>query len=475
MATELERTKLLSAVEQADREEDLTPKRIVEHLDKYIVGQDQAKRLVAIALRNRYRRSLLAEDMKEEVIPKNIIMIGPTGVGKTEIARRLANLVEAPFIKVEATKYTEVGYVGRDVESMIRDLVESGVRMVKERMRKEVEKKAEEAAVEKILDTLHALPDTHTGVTAAGATVESVGETTPSQSQRVRDRLRKKIEKGELDGFMLEIETSDSSPKMVEIFTSAGIEEMGVNIQDMLGNMFPKKTKKKKLPISEAKRILENQEVEKLIDMERAVQDAINLVEQSGIVFIDELDKIVGREKQGSGPDVSREGVQRDILPIVEGSTVITKYGPVRTNHILFMAAGAFHASKPSDLIPELQGRFPLRVELDSLTKDDFKRILVEPRNALVKQYVALMEADGVELKFTEDGVDAIAENACIVNERTENIGARRLHTVLEKILEEVSFAAPDDFSGSIVVDADYVTKWLKDIVKDVDLSRYIL
>ena len=455
------------------REGELTPRRIVEELDKYIIGQDKAKRVVAIALRNRYRRSLLGEDLKDEVIPKNILMIGPTGIGKTEIARRLSNLVEAPFIKVEATKYTEVGYVGRDVESMIRDLVESGVRMVKQKRRREVEVKAEQLAMEMILDILHPLPGRRRGQVEPG-TEEVSGDDTPTQSERVRERLRKKLFAGDLDRFMVEIEIQDTGPKMIEIFTNTGIEEMGVNIQDMLGHMFPKRKKEKKVAVADAKKILTNQEVEKLIDMDRVVGEAVEFVEQSGIVFIDEIDKIAGREK-GTGPDVSREGVQRDILPIVEGSTVMTKYGPVKTNHILFIAAGAFHISKPSDLIPELQGRFPLRAELESLTKEDFKRILTEPKNALIKQYKALLAADGVDLDFTDDGIDEVAENACVVNERTENIGARRLHTILEKVLEDVSFRAPDDCERKMVIDAAYVKGRLTDIVKDVDLSRYIL
>ncbi|MEW5947408.1 MAG: ATP-dependent protease ATPase subunit HslU [bacterium] len=448
-------------------EAELTPRRIVEELDRYIVGQNQAKRVVAIALRNRHRRAKLTDELKEEIIPKNILMIGPTGVGKTEIARRLANLVNAPFIKVEATKYTEVGYVGRDVESMIRDLMESGVRMVQRKRRNEVERKAEALAVETLLDILHPLPARRGD---AGADEDAA----PTQPERVRERIRRKMESGDMDQFMVEIEIQDTAPKMVEIFTSSGIEEMGLNIQDMLGHMFPRKKRKKKVTVAEAKKILTNQEVEKLIDMESVVAEAVELVEQSGIVFIDEIDKIAGRER-GAGPDVSREGVQRDILPIVEGSTVVTKYGPVKTNHVLFIAAGAFHTTKPSDLVPELQGRFPLRVELESLSKEDFKRILTEPENALVKQYTALMAADGVELVFTPDGVDEIAESGCLVNERTENIGARRLHTIMEKILEDISFAAPDDCEKRVVIDNAYVNARLKDIIRDVDLSRYIL
>lgn len=450
---------------------ELTPSQIVAELDKYIVGQAKAKRIVAIALRNRTRRRRLDVEMQDEVIPKNILMIGPTGVGKTEIARRLSTLVEAPFIKVEATKYTEVGYVGRDVESMIRELVESGVRMVQRRRRAGVEELAEEAVIDALTSLL-----VHEPARRGGSSDEDDREAEQTQMDRLKERMRGAIRRGEFDNHIVEVEIEDGGPKMIEIFSNAGIEEMGVNLQDMLGNMMPRKTRKRKVTVAEAKKILLNQEIERRIDMESVAAEAVRLVEQSGIVFLDEIDKIAGREKgSGSGPDVSREGVQRDILPIVEGSTVVTKHGPVKTNHILFIAAGAFHISKPSDLIPELQGRFPLRVELDSLSGDDFKRILTEPKNALMKQYRALLAADGVELEFTPDAIDTIADMACTVNDQTENIGARRLHTLMEKVLEEISFQAPDNAPPRLTVDSDYVRERVKDIVKDVDLSRYIL
>ncbi len=452
---------------------ELTPSQIVAELDKYIVGQEKAKRAVAIALRNRYRRSKIEGDMKQEIYPKNILMIGPTGVGKTEIARRLANLVNAPFIKVEATKYTEVGYVGRDVESMIRDLTQEAVRMVKEKKRAEVLEKAERLAVERIIDIMQPLPKAHRkgSPTEAQSTDE---EEIRSQSERIRQRLRKQIINNEINDWNIEIEIQNAGPKMIEIFAGAGMEEVGINIHEMIENMIPKRKKKKRVTIGEAKRILMEQEVQRLIDMEAVTDEAISLVEQSGIVFIDELDKIAGRER-GSGPDVSREGVQRDILPIIEGSTVLTKYGPVKTNFILFIAAGAFHISKPSDLIPELQGRLPIRVELDSLTKEDFKSIITKPKNALVKQYTALLSADGVTLDFTPDAIDAIAEIACKINEQTENIGARRLYTVMEKLLEDISFNAPDKVEPFVTIDAKYVYSKLQEIIKDEDLTRYIL
>jgi len=456
---------------------DLTPRQIVEQLDRYIVGQAAAKRVVAIALRNRTRRSRVGEELREEIIPKNILMIGPTGVGKTEIARRLSSLMGAPFIKVEATKYTEVGYVGRDVDSMVRDLVESGVRMVKRRKQEEVEARASELVTEKLLDALLHIDRSRSRKPFAtdNAGREESPEQESHQMDRLRERLRRKLEAGELEDHIVEIEVADTQPKMIEIFSSSGFEEMGVNIQDMLGNLMPRKSRKRSVTVREARKILICAETEKLIDMEAVTAEAIRLVEQSGIIFIDEIDKIAGPEKAGAGPDVSREGVQRDILPIVEGSTVMTKYGPAKTNHILFIAAGAFSSSKPSDLIPELQGRFPLRVELDSLTTEDFKRILTEPRNALTKQYIAMLATDGVKLEFTPDGIEEIAAIATLVNERTEDIGARRLHTLLEKVLEDVSFEAPDAGPRRVVVDAAYVRDRLKDIIKDVDLSRYIL
>lgn len=454
----------------APRSDDLTPAQIVTELDKHIIGQDRAKRITAIALRNRTRRRMLTPDLQKDIIPKNILMIGPTGVGKTEIARRLSDLVDAPFIKVEATKYTEVGYVGRDVESMIRELVENGVRMVQKRYRTRVEAQAEENVLTRLVNMLVHEPPKHQRPDRP----ETEDEFT--QLDRLKERMREGIKRGQFDTHVVNIEVDEGAPKMIEIFSNSGMEEMGVNLQDMLGNMMPKRTKSRSATVAEAKTILLNQEVEKLIDMDSVISEAVHLVEQSGIVFLDEIDKIAGREKgSSSGPDVSREGVQRDILPIVEGCTVVTKHGPVKTDHILFLAAGAFHVSKPSDLIPELQGRFPLRVELDSLTKDDFKRILVEPKSALLKQYRALLAADGVDLVFTEDSIDAVAELATTVNEQTENIGARRLHTIMEKVLEDISFDAPDNAPPTLNVDAEYVRERVRDIVKDVDLSRYIL
>jgi len=461
---------------------ELTPRQIVLELDRYIVGQDAAKKVVAIALRNRIRRSRVAESLREEIIPKNIIMIGPTGVGKTEIARRLSALMNAPFIKVEATKYTEVGYVGRDVESMVRDLAEAGIRMVGRKKREGMESKARENVIDSIVDILQPSPFNRSksnvsppGAGADGLPDESAGDG-GAQLDRLRRRLRNRIKSGEMDDHPVEIEITDTDNKMIEIFTNSGIEEMGVNIQDMLGNMMPKNKKKKTTTIGEAKKILLNQELDRLIDHDAIKSEAVKLVEESGIIFLDEIDKIAGGDRKGGGgPDVSREGVQRDILPIVEGSTVVTKYGPVKTDHVLFIAAGAFSTCKPSDLIPELQGRFPLRVELDSLSTEDFKRILTEPRSALTKQYVALLAADGVDLEITGDAVDEIAATATRVNEQTENIGARRLHTILEKVLEDVSFDAPDEARGKFVVDREYVRKKLSDISEDVDLSRYIL
>ncbi len=456
---------------------DLTPRQIVDHLDRYIVGQAAAKRTVAIALRNRTRRARVEPELRMEIIPKNILMIGPTGVGKTEIARRLSSLMQAPFIKVEATKYTEVGYVGRDVDGMVRDLVEAGVRMIKRRKQEEVEQKAKELVNERLLDALlHSRRPRRGGErNEPEQSEDSTAEQAAAQLDRLRERYRKKLEGGELEGYKVDIEVAESQPKMIEIFSNAGIEEMGVNLQDMLGNIMPRRNRTKSVTVDEARRVLTAQESEKLIDMEAVTSEAIDLVEQSGIIFIDEIDKIAVREKGGAGQDVSREGVQRDILPIIEGSTVVTKYGPVKTDYILFIAAGAFSNSKPSDLIPELQGRFPLRVELESLSTDDFRRILTEPKNALIKQYIAMMETDGVELDFTEDGISEIASCASHVNQQTENIGARRLHTLLEKVLEEISFGAPDSTSGIVKIDEDHVRKCLKDVVENVDLSRYIL
>lgn len=476
-----ETTKMPVLASRDDVGPDLTPSQIVAHLDRYIVGQAAAKKVVAIALRNRTRRARVEEELREDIIPKNILMIGPTGVGKTEIARRLSSLMRAPFIKVEATKYTEVGYVGRDVDSMVRDLAEAGVRMVKRRRQEEVEALAKDIVTERLLDALLHVDRSRPRkpfiqLEPKREDEEEGAETVESpQMERVRERFRRKLTAGELDDHNVEIEVTDTQPKMVEIFSSAGIEEMGINLQDMLGNMMPRRSKKRSVTVREARKILTASESEKLIDMEAVTSEAVSLVEQSGIIFIDEIDKIAGPERQGSGPDVSREGVQRDILPIIEGSTVVTKYGPVKTNYILFISAGAFSSSKPSDLIPELQGRFPLRVELDSLTTEDFKRILTEPKNALTRQYEATLATDGVELAFTPDGIEEIAAIATKVNERTEDIGARRLHTLLEKVLEDVSFKAPDVASGHVRVDAAYVRERLKHIIDDVDLSRYIL
>jgi ATP-dependent HslUV protease ATP-binding subunit HslU len=441
--------------------ENFTPREIVSELDKYIVGQKDAKRSVAIALRNRWRRQQVPEPLRDEIAPKNIIMIGPTGVGKTEIARRLAKLAQAPFLKVEASKYTEVGYVGRDVESMIRDLADLSVNMVKAEESRKVQSKAEEMAEEKLLDLL--LP-----LSGRGAHKEA------EDQQATRDKLRKLLKAGKLNERYVEVEMMDRGLPIVEIFSASGMEEMDINVKEMLGGLLPKKKKQKKVKVPEALSLLVQEEAQKLVDMDAVIKQAIERVEQSGIVFVDEIDKIAGREAT-FGPDVSREGVQRDILPIVEGTTVSTKYGMVRTEHILFIAAGAFHVSKPSDLIPELQGRFPIRVELTSLGRDDFIRILTEPENALIKQYTALMETEQVKLEFKEDGIAEIAAMAALINERTENIGARRLYTMMEKLLEEISFNAPEMVGKSRVIDAAYVRERLKDFVEDEDLSRYIL
>ena len=438
-----------------------TPREIVSELDKYIVGQRDAKRAVAIALRNRWRRQQVPEPLRDEIAPKNIIMIGPTGVGKTEIARRLAKLAQAPFLKIEASKFTEVGYVGRDVESMIRDITELAVNMMKAEESRKVQQRADEMAEERLLDLL--LP-------SSGKVTEKEGE----DRQATREKLRKLLKAGKLNEKYVEVEVVDRNLPIVEIFSASGLEEMDVNIKDMFGSLFPKKKKQRKVKVPEALTILSQEEAYKLVDMDSVVKQAIERVEQSGIIFLDEIDKIAGREST-FGPDVSREGVQRDILPIVEGTTVTTKYGMVRTDHILFVAAGAFHVSKPSDLIPELQGRFPIRVELDSLGRADLVRILTEPENALIKQYAALLETEGVEVKFVEDGIAEIAEMAALINERTENIGARRLYTMMEKLLDEISFDAPEMSGKSMVIDAKYVREKLKGFVEDEDLSRYIL
>jgi ATP-dependent HslUV protease ATP-binding subunit HslU len=452
--------------------DELTPREIVAELDKHVVGQKDAKRAVAIALRNRMRRQKLPPDLAEEVIPKNIIMIGPTGVGKTEIARRLAKLANSPFLKVEASKFTEVGYVGRDVESMIRDLVEIAIDMVREEKLEDVADKAELNAEERLLDIL--LPPTTPSPrseTPAGFVLE--GNTGESQS-RTREKLRQQLREGKLDERTVEIETRERNFPSFEIISNQGVEEMDVNIKDMLPNIFGQRTKKRKMKVNEAFEYLIQEEEQRLIDMDQVTRMAIDRVEDSGIIFLDEIDKIAGRES-GHGPDVSREGVQRDILPIVEGTTVNTRYGMVRTDHILFVAAGAFHVSKPSDLIPELQGRFPIRVELQSLTMEDFIRILTEPKSSLVKQYTALLETEGVKLEFTRESLEEIARFAFRVNEGTENIGARRLHTIMERVLDEISFEAPEKKGEQIKIDADYVRHTLADIVKDQDLSRYIL
>ena len=450
---------------------ELTPHQIVKELDKYIIGQDRAKKMVSIALRNRWRRQQASEDLREEIMPNNIILIGPTGVGKTEISRRLAKLSNAPFAKVEASKFTEVGYVGRDVESIIRDLVEIGVQMVREERAKEVEGKAHEMAVDRVLDIL--LPPISKKTKPVGEMNEE--DDLELRHQRTREKLRSQLIEGKLNDRTIEIDVTADNRPMMQIFSPMGIEEMGLNIQELFGGMMPKKLKKRKTTVPEAIKLLTQQEAQKLIDMEQVVRQAIDRVQNSGIVFLDEIDKIAGASSGKHGPDVSREGVQRDLLPVVEGTSVVTKYGMVKTDHILFIASGAFHVSKPSDLIPELQGRFPIRVELNSLSENDFIRILTEPKNALIKQYQALLASEDVELEFTDGAIKEIAKIATLVNTRSENIGARRLHTIMSTLLEEILFDVPEKKLGKITIDEAKVQEMLKEVVEDEDLSRYIL
>lgn len=456
-----------------------TPREIVAELNKYIVGQDEAKRSVAIALRNRWRSRQLSDSMREEVIPKNILMIGSTGVGKTEIARRLAKLVKAPFIKVEATKFTEVGYVGRDVESIIRDLAETAVRMVRQQWIDAVQDRAAKLAEERILDVF--VPEQKKSQNPLGRLFggepeeEKSEEAAEPKYQAGREWVRKRLDKGELENETIEIDVEESGKPMVGMFAGSSLEGMGDNIQDMIGNLMPKRHKKRKVTVAQARKIFTQQEADKLIDMEAVADEAIKVAEHSGIVFLDEIDKVAVKGNSSGSADVSREGVQRDILPIVEGSTVMTKYGPLKTDHVLFIAAGAFHMSKPSDLIPELQGRFPIRVELKSLRKEDFEKILTEPQNALLKQYEALLATEGVKIEFKPDAISRLAKLACDVNEQAEDIGARRLHTLLEKLLEEISFTAPELTDKNVTIDAAYVDKQLADIVVNRDLSQFIL
>ncbi len=456
----------------------LSPRQIVEELDRYVIGQRDAKRMVAIALRNRWRRQQLSPEMRDEIVPKNIIMIGPTGVGKTEISRRVSKLAEAPFIKIEASKFTEVGYVGRDVESLIRDLTELSINMVKSAYLEQVQQKADEMAEERILDML--LPPSPSMPSRDDLEEEegslNTSSTPPGDSQEsTRSKLRLQLREGKLDNRMVEVEVKDRGGVPVGIISNiGGMEDMENNLREMLGGLMPGKKKNRRMKISEALKVLSQEEAQKLIDMDEVTKEAITRTEQSGIVFLDEIDKIAGKEKH-QGPDISREGVQRDLLPIVEGCTVNTKHGPVKTDHILFIAAGAFHVAKPSDLIPELQGRFPIRVELEPLTKDDLIRILTEPKNALIKQYHALLGTEGISLDFTPDGIEEIAVTAVEVNDRTENIGARRLFTIVERLLEEVSFEAQDLQEKKVTINAEYVKDHLRDIVKDQDLSRFIL
>lgn len=459
----------LPAHMEISRTDELTPRQVVQELDRYIVGQNKAKRAVAIALRNRIRRQKLPQEMAQEIAPKNIIMIGPTGIGKTEIARRLARLVHSPFIKVEATKYTEVGYVGRDVESMIRDLTDTAVDLIKHEKMEEVRDLAAKNTEERLLDLL--LPPSSISSSALSDERSEI----ENKRKETREKIRTQLKSGALDQRVLEVEVKERNFSSFSIFSNAGIEDIDINLKEMMPGLFAGgKTKKRKMNVEEAKKVLEAEEREKLIDIEQIAKTAVNRVEQAGIIFLDELDKIAGKES-GQGPDVSREGVQRDLLPIIEGTTVNTRYGMVKTDHILFIAAGAFHVSKPSDLIPELQGRFPIRVELDPLEEKDFVRILKEPENALPKQYIALLSTEGVELSFTNEAIEHIAHLAAQVNERMENIGARRLHTILEKLLDEISFDAPEMKKKKFVIDKEYVDKMLREVVKDQDLSRFIL
>ncbi|MDT7043111.1 ATP-dependent protease ATPase subunit HslU [Candidatus Nitronereus thalassa] len=458
---------------QSVKLDSMTPRQIVEELDRYVIGQSDAKRMVAIALRSRWRRQQLDPELREEIFPKNIIMIGPTGVGKTEISRRIAKLADAPFIKVEASKFTEVGYVGRDVEAIIRDLTEQSVNMVKNASLERVERKAEDRAEDRVLDLLLP-PSSSRAMSSRDDDEESNGKASVGESDSTRQKLRKQLREGALDKRTVEIEVKERTLPVGIISNVGGMEDIENNLREMLGGMMPGKKKNRVMKIPEALKYFTQEEAQKLLDMDEITREAVHRVEESGIVFLDEIDKIAGKEKN-MGPDVSREGVQRDLLPIVEGSTVNTKYGPVRTDHILFVAAGAFHVAKPSDLIPELQGRFPIRVELEALTKEDLVRILTEPRSALVKQYQALLGTEGITLDFTKDGIEEIAATAVEVNDRTENIGARRLFTIVERLLEDVSFAAQELDEKKVVIDAAYVQEHLKDIVKDQDLSRYIL
>ncbi|MBS4177130.1 HslU--HslV peptidase ATPase subunit [Lederbergia citrea] len=462
----------------------MTPRQIVEKLDQYIIGQKDAKRSVAVALRNRYRRGLLSSEMRDEIIPKNILMIGPTGVGKTEIARRMAKLVGAPFIKVEATKFTEVGYVGRDVESMVRDLMETSIRLVKEDKMQEVKAQAEKQANERLVELL--VPSRKKAesfknpfeMIFGGQQQESSDDSDTQEEMSLRDRRRliaQKLANGEMEDQMVQVEVEEQQPSMFDMLQGSGMEQMGMNMQDALGSLMPKKKKKRNLPVKDARIVLTNDEAQKLIDMDEVSQTAIFRAEQTGIIFIDEIDKIASKSNSTSSADVSREGVQRDILPIVEGSTVVTKYGPVKTDHVLFIAAGAFHISKPSDLIPELQGRFPIRVELGKLSVEDFVSILTEPDNALIKQYIALLETEGIQIEFSDDAIHRLAEIAFTVNQQTDNIGARRLHTILEKLLEDLSFEAPEVTLETVKITRNYVDEKLAAISKDKDLSQFIL